>query len=634
MVSKIILVYDLEELDYVKDLVTNVSDFKIFSFNYGAHIALEKNNIKHEIADVYLTENERLEIYDFVASRRNWEKKLVNIKDLEYENVNLLSIFDTNELHTFLIINLINFIIIKKIIDNEKPDKIFSSGALEESARVFSQIMNIELVKIGKKFLDNMMWDRIPFKMNIGKFPISLTLSRNSYYKIKNIIEQVVCNTFNLWLERTKNNHILLVEFDPEKFNELLIEFKKKKITVILFNKRRIAISSTKSIRSILNGNCKIVNFQKILKNYKNTELDFLAEQYRIRLSEIFQDDKVLSELFSYQNLPFWESIKKSFVEMFLRRLKEQLSTLYVTKQLLENTHISAILTLNEIGESEKAILNFNKKNIPSILLEHGFANFTHEISRYDIVGTYSDFTDRIALWSDEKKNYLINEHKVDSKRIFVIGSPRHDQFFKIKRKQAGLNEFTLLLAPVATNEIQGQADTKLHIMTEKVIREIYSIIKQMKNVKMIVKLHPAQLRHNDDLKTLFQNIDPKIPVYLWSPVMDKINSCDAVVIISPQGFGTSTMILESLILEKPVMNVVVDEKIFPFEHVNYNAILTVTPNSDIKYYLNLILFDEKYRNTLIKNGQHFLKDYLFNHGVASKDLVNTVLKISNSNFK
>ena len=62
-----------------------------------------------------MSEKERLDIFDFISSRRNWENKITNIKKLEYENVNLLSIFDTNELHTFLIINLINFIIIKNI---------------------------------------------------------------------------------------------------------------------------------------------------------------------------------------------------------------------------------------------------------------------------------------------------------------------------------------------------------------------------------------------------------------------------------------------------------------------------------------------------------------------------------------
>ena len=69
------------------------------------------------------------------------------------------------------------------------------------------------------------------------------------------------------------------------------------------------------------------------------------------------------------------------------------------SKMYMENSNIHSILSLNVIGETEKAILSQISKNINSIMLEHAFANYTEKISRYDILSNYSLFPDKIAVW-------------------------------------------------------------------------------------------------------------------------------------------------------------------------------------------------------------------------------------------
>ena len=40
-----------------------------------------------------------------------------------------------------------------------------------------------------------------------------------------------------------------------------------------------------------------------------------------------------------------------------------------------------------------------NNNKISNILLEHGYANFVDEVSRFDIFHMYDKFQDKIAVW-------------------------------------------------------------------------------------------------------------------------------------------------------------------------------------------------------------------------------------------
>ena len=48
----------------------------------------------------------------------------------------------------------------------------------------------------------------------------------------------------------------------------------------------------------------------------------------------------------------------------------------------------------------------------------------------------YSSFKDKIALWGNTQKEYLIAQHAISEERILTIGSPRHDIFFKNQNYQ------------------------------------------------------------------------------------------------------------------------------------------------------------------------------------------------------
>ena len=101
------------------------------------------------------------------------------------------------------------------------------------------------------------------------------------------------------------------------------------------------------------------------------------------------------------------------------------------SKKFIDSSNIHTVLSLNVIGETEKSILNKITKPTNSVMLEHAFANYTSEISRYDILSNYTMFPDKIAVWGNVQKNYLSNVRKIPDEKIIICGSPRHDGFFK-----------------------------------------------------------------------------------------------------------------------------------------------------------------------------------------------------------
>ena len=55
---------------------------------------------------------------------------------------------------------------------------------------------------------------------------------------------------------------------------------------------------------------------------------------------------------------------------------------------MLTNNDIRCIVSLNDVGETEKAFLEFSHDKIPSVLLEHGFIERVKETKQFD----YLDF--------------------------------------------------------------------------------------------------------------------------------------------------------------------------------------------------------------------------------------------------
>jgi glycosyltransferase involved in cell wall biosynthesis len=182
------------------------------------------------------------------------------------------------------------------------------------------------------------------------------------------------------------------------------------------------------------------------------------------------------------------------------------------------------------------------------------------------------------------------------------------------------------LLAPNPINDINGQSSTSLKLQFIETIKKTLEVIKKFDSIKIIVKLHPIQLQHNEEIELLIKKFDTSIPIYLWAPVIDIINTADMVMVLTPEIHATPTMLLESMILGKPTMNVYFDKTIPEYDHIKNNAVFTVTNNDDLENKIKKFLFDDDFQNLLQKNADNFVNQFMSNPGTASKNLA-SILK-------
>ncbi len=79
-----------------------------------------------------------------------------------------------------------------------------------------------------------------------------------------------------------------------------------------------------------------------------------------------------------------------------------------------------------------------------------------------------------------------------------------------------------------------------------------------------------------------------------------------------------STAILEAMLLKKPVILVLINDK-SSYPEIFQNDYLTITKISDLENVLIKLFSDDLYKKTLVKNGGKFLDYYLDNIGSSSK---------------
>ena len=621
MTNVILLIEDVHDFDVIPNKIIEDTSIKKFTFDLNIHEILKNKKIEHEIADNLLTEEDRLKIFNQMLEFRRWYSKETS-NNLEFENVNLLKLFDTHEFSSYLMPILINFILIKKIIDKEKPEKIISTNMFEKIINFHTKNTNVKNEYFINKIEKKLLWDKITIKYNIGKFSGSFNLSKKLYLKLKQVNESILGFFNNFWLSNDlSKNSIIFLEFNPAIHSILFKKLKNYDGNIILINRRRSAVWNKKSTKIVRDSNLKIANFDKILDKNEKQKISSLVEYYSKKLQVFWENSDFFNNLFQINDYSFWDIIREDLKRKYDEKLPDFILSILSVKKLLTKNDVRCIVSLNDVGETEKAFLEFNNEKIPSILLEHGFIERVKETKQFDYLD-FIYFKGKLAVMGETRKKWLCGEFNIEPNRIISLGSPRHDDYFNCKLKNNNKNKITILLAPNAIGDISGLSSTDLKLRINNVILKILSTVKQLDNFQIIVKLHSSQLKHNEEMNSFIKNYDDTIPIYLSKSVIDTINGVDLVIVMSPETYGTSTMILESMILGKPTINIVFNQKPFQFEHVKSKAVFIISEHDELEEKIRKILLDKNIQNEIIKNADKFVNKFLSNPGVASEKIL------------
>ena len=609
---------------------------KIIAFDVPTHHNLSSLDISHSLSDDYLKRAEREELYDFVISMYNWYTNVPESKDLEFDGVNLLSLMSPLEFHEYFLSNLITFFSIKNIIEQEKPHEIFLTGRLSKFLDSFFDKKHITVLNDPNLIYDKggqdkgFTADQIELRFNVFSKPVSMYISKKTYSKLKNIYENTICSFFNLWFNPHKQEKgVLLLEFNPAVYNELLTNLNSTGKPIILLNKRRSAIWNKESLKILKKcTNCKILNDKKFLNSNDKSNLSELKKRYHLNLQNLWQNEKLFQRLFSKSGISFWHIVKKKMINLHYNRLDEYLEYLFTVKKALESLNLDSIVMLNETGETENAVLKINKSKISTFLLQHAFARFVPDFLdeqwRYEDQRMVSFQSDKFLIWGKTDFEFF-SKFGIREDKLIITGSPRHDSFSIEHGLSSSKKLILLTLTPITDRT--GLADINLAIKYEKLLKKLLDFIKQSNNIDIIIKLHPGENWHNSSLVNFFQKNYHNIPVYQTRSPKGLIQSSDLVININNEIYDHSTIMLEAMVLQKPVLQISLDNQFQNSDYDSGNPILALSYEADWEKYIKKILFEKNFSEQMILNSNIHLKNFLSFQDNASKKVTNEIIK-------
>ena len=608
--------YILQDINEEKlsELKEENADF--IAFDYISHKILAKNKIKHNLIDDYINENDRKEIFQFCSTcLKQYERS--NESDLKFHNIDLVSIVDRNELHEFLMDLIPKIKALKKIIDKGLYDTIFVSSDIYE---IFSKTKFKSNIKFLNKIEKNLLTlEKVDIPLNFEIMKTKFTISRKKYKMLKGNIEKTTTGLFRLRKNYENKKKIVLIEFDPEIYHDLLQEINKRGFQPVLVNFRKTATASLRSIKYLKKSNSLVMLAEDWLKKSQFEEIKTARADFLHKIKNVTKN-KIFLPNFVYDEIDFNMTIQEKINNILVQRLDEYLAQILVAESIENADDVLGIITLNFSGETEK-IFSRIKNDIPVILLQHAFANYTKSISYFDILDDYHLIKHKIAVWGDIIKDYLIHVKAIPENKIIVSGSPKYDSYSKIKKNKKSQKIMLVTLRPIITH-MEGPR-IELYEKYEKTLHKLIQISKDVENLQIIFKLHPQQNISNQIIINMIKE-NEGIKILQFEPIKELLADCDLHVNIAPDNFDASSVILEAMMMGKPTLNIQLQKNEIEFEFIKDNAIKSVYYDSNIeRSVLDLISYHGT--DELFSNSQNFLNKYMKNRGNAAKKLIDSI---------
>ena len=291
--SSVILLIDSDfDLSKIKSIKKDFHYDKIISFDYYSHKNLHLENIKHEISDEFITQEETNEIQNHLYTCSKWydEKSLQKFFMVEGLNIGQLL---QEQFIDYMIKFLKKFFEFKKIYEKFPNALFISSGILYEISTIFSS--SIQQVDINKVDNYDFVHDKVRVDVNMGKNSINFSLSSSKYKKIKHFSEKFTQSLFEPKINSDSPN-VLLVELSTEIYQRFLDESRNHDINLIQFGIRRPAIWNMETFKIIKNSKCGIVTPDSLIDSELKIKIQEQKNLITRQISDLYQQDKILSK--------------------------------------------------------------------------------------------------------------------------------------------------------------------------------------------------------------------------------------------------------------------------------------------------------------------------------------------------
>ena len=614
LIKKLILVEGEEDVKDLKSVIT--SETKIICFNFEAHKALNNLGIKHGKVEEYFSNDDELKIDNkAIHLTTQWYRHTGLKKEIEYNGINLGNLLEI-ELIWYFFEYVKRIVGIKRILEKEKANEVIVSF-LGNCAEIICKDSKINLVKYNSKKTPSLFFDSVEIPIRIRGKVIPIRISRQNFLKLKKFLSKIINIIYKIkpnFNQLKSKKTILLLDYNPFIYEELIKELSNSKHNVLLLNQRRPAVWNFSSLRVLKNSKCKVIELDDFLNKTLKIKIQREEKKMKKQLENLWKNDEIFNEIFSIEGYSFWDAIKENFSTLTTKRFVESIEKIILLHELFHSVNVSVILEWAHVGLEDKLIISIaNEKKIPNMFLQHGLYLQNEKFDKYiPILPILPSDGSKHLVWGDVLVDFII-KHGGKRDEIIKIGSPRYDKFFR-ENKNEKSNIVLLAANGLFHNNCKG-TDTNAFIRMENFVRKIFEIVKKYPEKKIIVKLHPGRVSF--DIKPIIQEIDPSIEVFQNENILELLEKVDVMI-----SLNYSTVVLDAMILEKPTLVLLPEDQNFENEiPLKDGTTLMTSDINELEDMIEILFNDKKICNELIQKGKKFVNQYITNQGISSKKL-------------
>lgn len=348
------------------------------------------------------------------------------------------------------------------------------------------------------------------------------------------------------------------------------------------------------------------INFNKIDFEFKmavNSKKDL-----KLKFKKIFSELSSCScsiDSFNYKDIHIWEALKDNFYYILNEKCVNIVQNLEWFNEVISLITPDIILVGDDRAPSfvRSHILFAQNINIPVVEIQHGI------YSSASLMVT--PISDKICVWGDFAKEVIVDSGG-KPEQIVVTGSPKLDNFCqKVKSKSLKNSSFLEKKILFATQPFYEN-------LNFKVIEEIGKWMKNKKNVSLVIKPHPTEIRERyEEFATQFG--DAICVRKGTESIDDLIIECD--ILIS----GSSTVVLNAAIACKPIILLSIGEN---FESPYKKISIEVTKIGQLVPIVENLLDIGVAENFLFTRGQFIYEHTYLQDGKSSERVAELILEI------
>ena len=334
----------------------------------------------------------------------------------------------------------------------------------------------------------------------------------------------------------------------------------------------------------------------------ENVEVSNEMAKMKRYFSQIFKED-AFHEIFEYDGINFWESVKYDIYYILHSRLASLMMNLKECEIVLNNIDPDIVL----VGDDRTpyirtCVLLAKNKKISVMEIQHGI--YTHTKPKVTPV------SDKVCVWGDHAKDVLIRAGGTKD-QIVVTGCPKYDSLF-CKNKLISLSGSEKRCKKILFATQYGFEDT-----TVEAIEKIIHFLSFDQDVYLVIKPHPAE---KSDLYRRFSEKCKKVIVEdSKANIDDLLMGADVVVTIS------STVGINAAILDVPMVLLNFDKTDSPYLSIS----VEVRDVGDIAPAIKDVLYNKEVLQRLADARKKFVYEHAYiQDGKASERVGDLIIQM------